>query len=344
MSLKRVGLVGYGYWGTNIASNLQKLDMSQLIEFVGIAEPNKEKQIACVAKLSLNTPKINIFSSMQEMLAGPKIDAVILAAPPDQNMNLIFLAVVNGLDVLVEKPLMLSYNQAIALDLIAEENNATTKVWIDYTPLYDSNMLAIRNLLNTLPHGSIQHILAVRANNSPDRVNKVNYSAMWDLASHDIALLDSLNKSIGHPIHIRATGSKEYTTLNLTYPSGLRATVISGWTSVNKQRLLSIAGDNFYMSDTSNFTLPNYINFPPSAPFTHISTEGVEKVVSPIVEYPDHDSYMLEPLYKLLEDFLCDSDKYLDYTKPDLVLGTRVLKVLLAAERSLISQKVENIK
>ena len=71
----RTAVVGYGYWGPNLVRNV--IERPEL-EFAGLCERDAER----AAAFSARYPGAPVFTDLDELLADPTIDAVLVATPP----------------------------------------------------------------------------------------------------------------------------------------------------------------------------------------------------------------------------------------------------------------------
>src|SRR5437868_6890331 len=94
----RVGLVGCGRWGRNIARALARLGVLD-----AIADPAAEALAAYAAELGAR-----LLPAPESLFADPRIDAVAIAAPAADHARLVRGALAAGLPVFVEKPLALT--------------------------------------------------------------------------------------------------------------------------------------------------------------------------------------------------------------------------------------------
>ena len=95
MSRVKVGLVGLGYWGPNLARNFDHLaDLAWLCDF------DQELRESFAARY----PRTRVTAEFEEMLADPELDAVVIATPVPTHYALAKQALEAGKHVLVEKP------------------------------------------------------------------------------------------------------------------------------------------------------------------------------------------------------------------------------------------------
>lgn len=93
-----MGIIGYGYWGPNIARNFLSQEKAQIISICDIDEEalNKAKK---------NFPKLTMISDPNEVLTSTEIDTVAIVTPVYTHYELAKKALENGKHIFVEKPL-----------------------------------------------------------------------------------------------------------------------------------------------------------------------------------------------------------------------------------------------
>src|SRR5580704_5785299 len=94
----RVGVVGLGYWGPNLARNFAAIDgckLAWLCDGCG--------QIR--AKLAGAFPGVRAGAKIDELLADPELDAIVLATPVPTHAELAVRVLEAGKHCFVEKPL-----------------------------------------------------------------------------------------------------------------------------------------------------------------------------------------------------------------------------------------------
>ena len=92
----RVAVIGCGHWGKNLVRTF-----SELGALVAIVDPDAENAAALSAKYSVP------YGSLEQILADPEIDAVVVAAPAKDHAAVTLQALDAGKHVFVEKPLAL---------------------------------------------------------------------------------------------------------------------------------------------------------------------------------------------------------------------------------------------
>jgi predicted dehydrogenase len=175
-----IGVIGYGYWGPQLARNFSTIDGARL---VAVCDGTEER----LALVRARHPDVRGVSTLSQLLALPGIDAVAIATPVSSHFALAQACLAAGKHVLVEKPLAASSAQARALVAAAFDHRRV--LLVDHTYLYSS---AIQTIAASLARGELGDVYcydSVRINLGRFRSD---VDVLWDLASHDLAIIDHL--------------------------------------------------------------------------------------------------------------------------------------------------------
>jgi predicted dehydrogenase len=230
----RVGVIGYGYWGPNIVRNLHGLD-STCVEMVCDMSP---KALARVRKAY---PSIKTCTDPAEILTSPTIDAVAVITPVWTHYDLAKKALENGKHVFVEKPFTSNTKQAQELIEIAARKKLT--IMVDHTFLFTGAVRKICELTESGALGDLYYYDSLRVNLG---LFQHDVSVIWDLAPHDLAILDHVIK--GDPEAVVATGERhlngveDVAFMTIYYPGNVIAHVNVNWLSPVKIRMTMIGG------------------------------------------------------------------------------------------------------
>jgi predicted dehydrogenase len=230
-----VALIGYGYWGPNVA---QQLNANKRVNFKILCDKKSDRLTkAC----SLYGKQIVYETSFDKVIADLSIDAVFLAVETSAHFDLARKALLAGKHVYVEKPFTSTVAEAEELKRIAIEQNRI--IHVDHIMVYHPYIKKIKEIIDSGELGEILYFDAQRMNLGQI---KKDVSAMWDLAVHDLSIIEYLAGS-KEPFYISAVGEKYYnpketlTFLTLRY-DGFVAHIKSSWISPLKERRLIVAG------------------------------------------------------------------------------------------------------
>jgi len=229
-----MGVIGYGYWGPNIVRNLHGLESTR-VEMVCDKSP---KALARVRKAY---PGVRTASDPAEILHSSEIDAVAVITPVWTHYELAKMALENGKHVFIEKPFTSNSKQAEELIELAARKNL--KIMVDHTFLFTGAVRKIRELTESGALGDLYYYDSLRVNLG---LFQHDVSVIWDLAPHDLAIMDHVIK--GEPEAIVATGEKhlngveDVAFMTIYFPRNVIAHINVNWLSPVKIRTTLIGG------------------------------------------------------------------------------------------------------
>ena len=109
----KVGLIGYGYWGKNIARNLYDLKVLTCIFDNNFSSIDKAKELYS---------ELTFYSDINSIL-NSNIDAVFISSPAKTHNELVKMSLKAKKHVFVEKPLCLNYEEGVELKKLANKSN-----------------------------------------------------------------------------------------------------------------------------------------------------------------------------------------------------------------------------
>lgn len=165
-------LIGCGQYGKNYVKAIKENHDSLL--YICNRTPGEPREVA--------REDYGIFTTdFAEILTNEKLDAVIIATPPDSHYSLVKQALAAGKSVICEKPFVFSSEEAKELYLLAEEKKV--KLLVNYTRLFSSYSEQLFKLISENSSRKITVHLE-NGNWGPMR----DYSSLWDYGSHELAL------------------------------------------------------------------------------------------------------------------------------------------------------------
>lgn len=231
----RFGLIGYGYWGPNIARNIQALDSAHLAAI-------SDKSDASLQRARRAHPGALVTNDCNELIASPDIDAIAVVTPVWTHYELAKQALLNGKHIFVEKPFTSTSRQAEELIELAERKRLT--VMVDHTFLFTGAVRKIRQLIDDGTLGKLYYYDSMRVNLG---LFQHDIDVLWDLAPHDLSIVDYL---IGRkPEAVVATGASHLNGLadvafmTIYYPDNVIAHINVNWMSPVKVRMTLIGGE-----------------------------------------------------------------------------------------------------
>jgi predicted dehydrogenase len=322
----RVGVVGYGYWGPNLARNLNELPGAELRSLCDGREAARER-----AKLRypwiVTTPDVN------DILGDEDVDAVVIATPVSTHYEIARAALLAGKHVFVEKPLAASAHEALELGTLADAQGLV--LMPGHTFLYSPPVNMIRELIDEDVLGEIYSISTSRVNLG---LHQPDASVVWDLGPHDFSILRHWLGDV--PAHVGALSrgcilpdTPDVAFINLEYESGTIAHVELSWLAPSKLRRTTIIGSQkmIVYDDTSNEPVRIFdsgVMIPDPESFGEFKLSyRTGDILSPRVE-------AAEPLLLELEDF-CHSVRTGSTPRSSWQIGLDVVRVIEAVDQSL---------
>lgn len=267
-----IALIGYGYWGPNVAKNIfanKKLCLHTICDL---------KQVRLDKAHNLYVEQSNYETDYCKVLNNPEIDAVAVAVQTSAHFQVVKDALNAGKHVYVEKPFTSTVQEAEELTSLATSKGLV--IHVDHIMMYHPCIKKIRDLIVADEVGELLYIEAMRMNLGQI---KKDVSAMADLAVHDLAIIDYLSDG-KEPFYIKAVGEKKYnpkeslTFLMLRYHDFI-AHIQSSWISPLKERKLIVAG-------TKKMVV--FDDMKPSTEKLMIYDKGVDVLAGSDVEYADY--------------------------------------------------------
>jgi predicted dehydrogenase len=183
-------------------------------------------------------------SSYEEVLADPAVAAVAIATPAATHFDLVRAALEAGKHVLVEKPLTASTAEGQKLADLALRTGRI--LMCDHTYCYTPAVQRIRQLIRGGEIGEIQYVDSVRINLG---LVQPDVDVLWDLAPHDLSILDFVLPEDVLPVAIAAhagdpigAGRACLAYLSVWLSNGALAHIHVNWLSPTKIRTTLFGG------------------------------------------------------------------------------------------------------
>ena len=243
----RIGILGVGRWGSHLLRNFLN---HPSVTVKAVIDPCVDNLVRA-KELVDETSTVQWLTDWQAMFAVG-LDAIVVATPAKTHYPIIKAALQQGIHVLAEKPLTLTTLEARELCALAEKFRV--QLVVDHTYLFHPAVLRGKIALDENAIGTLRYGYATRTHLGPVRQD---VDVLWDLAIHDLAIL---NHWVGdRPSRVLARGNgwlqdDTRTTLasqgladtvwaTLIYPSGFSVDLHFSWLNGDKQRRMAIVGD-----------------------------------------------------------------------------------------------------
>lgn len=174
----KIGLIGYGYWGPNLARNFNQnpdMHLSTICDF------SSDRQ----ALASRLFPHVQVSSDTESLFKDTDIDAVAIATPVSTHYALAKKALLADKHVWLEKPLTETVEQAEELIELARKKNKV--LFVDHTFVYTGAVRKIKELIDKDELGDIVYFDSARVNLG---LFQQDIDVIWDLAPHDLSIMD----------------------------------------------------------------------------------------------------------------------------------------------------------
>lgn len=234
--MTKIALVGVGYWGSKLLRNLVGLVGSEGV----VAVDNHLDRLAWVCS---QYPSVACESSLDAALADPDVSAVVVATPVAHHATVARHALEAGRHVLVEKPLTTSVAEAVMLAELADRRGL--RLMVGHTFLFSPRVRWIADRLAGGGIGRVHYLTSSRLNLGQHRSDA---NVIWDLAPHDFSIILHLLGEL--PLTVQTSARSvvrsrlpEVAFIDLTFPSGVIASVAVSWLAPRKVRNMVIVGD-----------------------------------------------------------------------------------------------------
>jgi predicted dehydrogenase len=226
-------LVGCGSWGQKLAAVLPRSGFS----LDGVVDTSRD--LAEIAAKTFEASKV----SLESALANPTIRMVVVATPPVTHADIVNRALDAGKHVYCAKPLAL--DPGVARSLATKARNRNLVLWVDQVATF---VPGITDLLTAVATGTIGVPSAVFASRLNFGAFRRDVDVIWDLAPHDLGILDLLcggqKPEILGGIPICQPGSNQAASafLSLNYPGHVQASLWLSWMAPTMFREFLVIG------------------------------------------------------------------------------------------------------
>ncbi|HSL56893.1 MAG TPA: Gfo/Idh/MocA family oxidoreductase [Acidimicrobiales bacterium] len=182
----RIAVVGIGYWGSKHLRVLSSLP--------------EVTEVVCVDP-RLPGPSwptgLRWFTELGSAL--PEVDAVVISTPPTSHAAVALEAIAAGKHVLVEKPFTTTVADGRAL--IRAARDAGVVLMVGHTYVHNSVVRQLRALIAERELGDLFYLDSARLNLG---LYRPDVSVVWDLAAHDVAIMNYLLDDVPDVVAARA--------------------------------------------------------------------------------------------------------------------------------------------
>lgn len=191
-----IGLIGYGYWGPNLARNFNSnsnFNLTAICDF-------SAGRLSAAGKLY---PHAKLVNNIDEFMDHGNLDAIAIATPVSTHFDLANRALLAGKHVWIEKPMTDNVEESEELINLAQAKNRT--LIVDHTFVYSGAVRKIKNIIEKGEIGDLIYYDSTRVNLG---LFQQDVDVIWDLAAHDLSIMDHLMPV--KKLAVSATGSDHY--------------------------------------------------------------------------------------------------------------------------------------
>ena len=229
----KVGLVGLGYWGPNLARNFDDLGV-----LVGLCDIDSELR----GRFAARYPNVTMHADYAELLADPEVDAVVVATPVPTHYALAKQALEAGKHVFVEKPPAM---RAVEMDeLVSLAVDRDRVLMPGHLLLYHPGVLMLKKIVDSGELGEVLYLYGNRQNLGKIRRDE---NALWSLGVHDLSVIlyligEEPSEAWAHGQSFLTEGVQDVVFCYLRFPSGKVAHMQLSWLDPQKMRKMTVVG------------------------------------------------------------------------------------------------------
>jgi predicted dehydrogenase len=320
----RVGVVGLGYWGPNLARNFDRLPDAELAWLC-------DESGDVLERLGRAFPSARPTASLADLLSDESLDAVALATPVSTHAELARRVLEAGKHCFVEKPLGQSVEEA---ERVVEAASAAGRVlMVGHLLEYHPGVERMNELIEAGELGEVRYIYSNRLNLGQLRRDE---NALWSLGAHDVSVI--LRLAAEEPYECRAVGEsyvnqgvEDVVFCYLRFPSGLAAHMHLSWLDPHKERRFTVVGSK-RMATFDDMELERKLS---------VYDKGFDEDYSSYGEYIARSGDIFSPHVPNEEPLRIECRHFLECVRGGVKprsggeSGLRVVRVLEALERSL---------
>jgi predicted dehydrogenase/acetyltransferase-like isoleucine patch superfamily enzyme len=232
----RIGVVGLGYWGPNLARNFASLPACKLAYCCDTSEEAR-------ARLAPVFPNAKFTAELDELLSDPELDAIALSTPVPIHAPLAQRVLEAGKHCFVEKPLAQSVTDGERVLQVARDSGRI--LMVGHLLEYHPGVQKLKELTASGELGDrIYYIYGNRLNLGKLRADE---NALWSLGAHDVSVVlyladEEPSEVVAHGESYVRGGVEDVVFCFLRFPSGLSAHLHLSWLDPHKERRFTVVG------------------------------------------------------------------------------------------------------
>jgi predicted dehydrogenase len=320
-----VGIVGLGYWGPNLARNFATIPGCELRYLCDAEEAARDR-------VARTLPAARATADLDELLADPDLDAIVLATPVPTHAELAVRVLEAGKHCFVEKPL--AQSAADAERAVAAAERAGRLLMVGHLLEYHPGVRRLKEMTVSGELGDeIYYIYGNRLNLGKLRADE---NALWSLGAHDVSVV--LYLADEEPVEAKAHGEsyvrpgvEDVVFCFLRFPSGLVAHLHLSWLDPHKERRFTVVGSQ-KMATFDDMELERKLT---------VYDKGFDEDSRTYGEYITRSGDVFSPRIPNVEPLRVECEHFVDSIRSgqpprsDGASGLRVVRVLEQLQRSL---------
>jgi predicted dehydrogenase len=330
VSRVRIGVVGLGYWGPNIARNFAEIPGCEL---TWCCDPSDEAR----ARFGARFPGVELTGEIDQLLADPVLDAVALVTPVPTHAELAIRVLEAGKHCFVEKPLAQSVSEAERV--LAAARSTERILMVGHLLEYHPGVQKLKELVDSGQLGErIYYIYGNRLNLGKLRADE---NALWSLGAHDVSVLLYLAgeepwEAVAHGESYVRPGVEDVVFCFLRFPSGLTAHLHLSWLDPHKERRFTVVGSS-RMATFDDMALEGKVT---------VYDKGFDEDARGYGEYITRSGDSFSPRIPNVEPLRLECEHFVESVaegrrpRSDGETGLRVVRVLERLQRSLEASRL----
>ena len=320
----RAAVVGLGYWGPNLARNLNDIEDCELAWCCDPDDLARERWRSAF-------PAARFTPELDDVLADPALDAVVVATPVSTHAHVAERVLAAGKHCFVEKPL--AQDGASAERLISLADAASVTLMTGHLLEYHPGVEQLRALIESGELGDTRYVYSQRLNLGKLRSDE---NALWSLGAHDVSVVLALMREL--PVAAWAQGQafvrdgiEDVVFAYLRFSPGVVAHLHLSWLDPHKERRITVVGSK-RMATLNDMELERKLT---------VFDKGFDREFQSYGEYVTRSGATWSPAVANLEPLRIECEHFVDcirtgrHPRSDGASGLRVVRVLEALQASL---------
>ena len=229
----KVGQVGLGPWGKNLARNFD-----ELADLIWLCDKRADRR----EELRPRLPNARLTESFDDLLADDGLEAVVIATDVPTHYALAKQALEAGKHVFVEKPPAMRGAEIDELVTLADERDLA--LMPGHLLLYHPGVQKLKELIE---EGELGDVLCIYGNRQNLGVVRSHENALWSLGVHDLSVIlylldEEPEEAVALGRAFLQKGVEDVVFCYLRFPSGKIAHMHLSWLDPHKMRKMTVVG------------------------------------------------------------------------------------------------------